>query len=200
MNSLILDWDMSNPINLSSISLPGESWAEIYEGRYAVSSLGRVISLSFKGVPRQKIMTQRDIASYLRVHLHINGKGKQVLVHRLVAMAFIPNPSNLPEVNHKNGNKHDNRVDNLEWVTKSQNKIHSIEVLKRPHPNLGKSLELSLRHKTVCQYSKRGDLIKTYHSIRVASMMTGINETNISRCANGKRDSAGGYVWRLKSE
>ena len=184
---------------LTSISLPGENWVKIFGGRYAVSNLGRVVSLFFKNIPRLKIMVQRDITNYLRVHLHVEGKGKQILVHRLVAIAFIPNPDNLPEVNHKNGNKHDNRVDNLEWVTKSQNKRHSIDVLKIPCPTKGKVLENSCTFKSVSQFNTEGSFIKSFHSIRVAALETGINESNISRCANGKRVTAGGYKWKFNN-
>lgn len=183
---------------LENISIPGEEWKLVYSGQYAVSSFGRVVSLYLKGKFRVKEMVQRDSASYLKVHLHIAGESKLVSVHRIVATAFISNPENLPEVNHKDGNKHNNHVDNLEWVSKSQNKRHSIDVLKRTHPLQGKCLDVSCVFREVEQYTLAGEFLGFYHSIRVAALATGINETNISRCANGKRKTAGGYIWRFK--
>lgn len=183
--------------DLRKISNPGESWKLIFSGRYAVSNYGRVISFYFKDLYRFRVMTLRDSAGYLRAHLHVDGKSKLISVHRLVAMAFIPNPGNLPEVNHKDGDKHNNHVGNLEWVSKSQNKRHSIDVLKRPHPNQGRCLNDSVMFREVEQYSLNGELIESYHSIRVASTETGVNETNISRCANGKRKTAGGFIWKF---
>ena len=70
---------------------------------------------------------------YLKVTLSINGKERQFLVHRLVAKAFIPNPQNKPEVNHINGNRYDNRVENLEWVTASENQIHAVKTNLKKH-------------------------------------------------------------------
>lgn len=139
--------------DLKSISKANEEWIEVFGGRYAVSNLGRVVSFYFKDKYRIKEMVQRKSAGYLRVHLHILGRSKLVSVHRLVAMAFVPNISNLPEVNHINGDKEDNQSTNLEWVTKSQNKLHSIYVLKREHPMLGKRLYDSYIHRGVIQYS-----------------------------------------------
>lgn len=191
---------MSNLETLTSISLPGENWAEIYGGRYAVSTRGRVMSFYFKDKFRLHLMIARNVCGYDRVHLHVNGKNKLVLVHRLVAQAFIPNVDNLPEVNHKDGNKQNNDVSNLEWVTKSQNKRHSIDVLKRVHPLYGKRLNDSLVFREVEQYTTSGEYVNTFHSLRVAAIECGINESNISRCANGKRQTAGGYVWKFKTK
>lgn len=114
-----------------------EVWKDIkgYEGHYQVSDLGRVKSLSrvvksrvgVFGTKKEIILkTFKNGDGYLKYKLCINGKEKSVISHRLVANEFLENPFNKPQVNHKNGIKYDNRVDNLEWVTSSENVIHSL--------------------------------------------------------------------------
>lgn len=78
-----------------------------------------------------RILHHYDTNGYERVVLSKHGKPKRIPVHRIVAQAFIPNPNNLPQVNHKNGDKKDNRVENLEWCTRSENQRHRVDILKR---------------------------------------------------------------------
>ena len=183
--------------DVKKISLPNEKWIFIIENRYAVSSEGRILSLYFKGKYRLKILTQRVSCGYLHVHINNGILNKNFLVHRLVAEAFIQKEDESLEVNHINGDKLDNRIINLEWVTKSQNKRHSIDVLKIRHPAKGNSFEKSFNHKSVSKYDLRMNLIEKYYSIQVAERDTGVIASNISRCANGKRKTAGGFIWKF---
>lgn len=107
-----------------------EIWKDIpgYEGRYQVSNIGRVRRLLFhnKPCPRVKqIMAGTYCKGYLTVGLYDGETTKSVGIHRAVALAFIPNPDNKPETNHKDSNKSNNHVSNLEWCTTQENILHS---------------------------------------------------------------------------
>lgn len=104
-----------------------EIWKDIkgYEGLYQVSNLGRIKSLGNLQNRKEKLLKVNIYNGYCIVYLYKNNKKKSYLCHRLVAEAFIPNPDNLPQVNHKDENKLNNRVDNLEWCTSKYNVNYS---------------------------------------------------------------------------
>lgn len=130
---------------------------------------------------------------YLRVDLHKDGKGKSMPIHRLVATAFIPNPENKGEVNHINGIKTDNRVENLEWVTHKENVHHAYKTgLNRGHSeNRAMAVEM---------YSMEGMFIAEFSSAREAAKHVGISDKHIGSVCNGNRRCAGGYIWKHKSK
>lgn len=192
-----------------------EIWKDIegYEGLYQVSNLGRVKSLprfrnnQFNG--SEIIMKPHFINGYLNIMLVKDGIKKRFFVHRLVACAFIPNPYNLPFVNHKDENKENNCVDNLEWCTAKYNSNYgnrNKKMLESRNKNGG-----SWSEKCVEQYTKDGQFVKEYKSLNEASRQTGVSLIGISLVCRGKeqidedgysfiRRTAGGYVWKFKED
>lgn len=174
-----------------------EIWRDIsnYEGHYQVSNLGRVKSLYYRNgqriIPnREKILTPLNSRGYLRVRL-CECKTKNLFsVHRLVAETFIPNPKNKPCVNHINGIKTDNRVENLEWCTYSENEQHS-------HNILGKQ---PINKKKVNQYDLNNNFLQQYESIAEAGRSINKKYNLISTCCSGKINTAYGYKWRFAKE
>lgn len=154
-----------------------------YEGIYQVSPEGIVFSITNQRAKSIEISKN----GYVRVNLFKNGKGKHHLVHRLVADAFIPNPHNYEFVNHKDGNKQNNDISNLEWCDASFNMKHAYE-----------NKLIKMRTTKVIQYSKNFEEIKVWDSIAEASKELGINHANIVTVCrqNTNRKYAGGYIWR----
>lgn len=165
-----------------------EIWRDIknYEGIYEVSNLGRIKSISRNGtIKENRILKPNKVMGYSQVGLQKYGTRKYKKIHRLVAEAFIPNPENKKEVNHKDGNKANNCVDNLEWVTTSENQLHSYYELKN---NI----------KSVIQLSLNNEIIKEWESIAKVEQELKISNADICKCCKGKRKTAGGYKWRYK--
>lgn len=153
-------------------------WKEIrgHEGVYLISSGGRV----FNQKTHQYLKPSKKSNGYYHVCL-CYGERKDYLVHRLVAEYFIPNPLNFPQVNHKDENKLNNSVDNLEWCTSKYN------------VNYGKGS--TARNQRVIQYDMNGNAIKIWNSIKEASEALNIKYQGISRCCRNMRKSTGGYIW-----
>ena len=181
-----------------------EEWRDIegYEGLYQVSNLGRVRSLDrhIRKGNRPYCIKGRILknlkGAYCYVNLHNeDGIAKKYKVHRLVADVFVSNPCNLPQVNHKNENKMDNRAINLEWVTAQQNCNHGTR-----NQRMSEALKIQPRCKEVEQLTIDYQHINTFPSIKGAARLTGIDHTCISLCCRGKTKSAGGYRWKFKEQ
>ena len=165
-----------------------EIWCPIkgYEGLYEVSDQGRVRSLKFG---KERIMKpQRNTCGYLMVVLYKNGEKNNCMIHRLVSQTFIPNPDNLPQVNHKDENKENNSVHNLEWCSSKYNTNFGTR-------NQRASMKLS---KPILQYTKSGEFVREWKSMNGVQRNLGFYHGNISFCCTGRRKSAYGYIWKFK--
>lgn len=191
-----------------------ESWKNVkgYEGFYKVSNLGRVKRIeSFRKnggsgyIQPEKVLSpvSRGKSGYICVHLSKNGKSKNIDIHRLVAIAFLENLENKSQVNHKNGNKEDNTVENLEWVTPSENILHAIKILnvKRNTEGLKLGAKASIKknlnitngdinfdnYKQITAFIKSN---KKYKNVKDKYI-----KTHIRGCCIGRQKTAYGYKW-----
>ncbi len=161
---------------------------QIYNSPFVVTNDGKV--LDSKG---NEVVYYLNEKGYRRVCLMWDEKRRWLKVSRLVAIFFLPNPENKPTVNHKDGNRQNDNITNLEWNTWSENHKHSFKELgRKPSGGLSKDKE-----KCINQLSKQNTIINTFCSINEASRKTNISLSNISLAVNGKRKTAGGYIWKL---
>lgn len=150
---------------------------------YLVSNLGRVFSKKTNRV----LKPVKNGSGYLKVDLCKSGGVYPKKVHRLVLSAFCPTLDSTLEANHINGIKTDNRIYNLEWVTRSENIRHSAHQLGNAYGR---------KPKPVSQFTRDGQLIAVHKSMADASRSTGVGLGNIYSCAKGSRKQAGGFIWR----
>lgn len=174
-----------------------EIWKDIpdYESLYQVSNLGRV-----KSVISNKIMSPvKQNCGYLKIELHNKGKKKIHYVHRLVLSAFSPTTKANLQVNHKDGIKSNNRLNNLEWCSASENQLHAISIgLRVSSPMLGKKGSLNPLSKPILQFDKNGIFIKEWGSISQVSEHFNINGSCISNALHGRTKTSCGFVWMFK--
>lgn len=177
-----------------------EKWKDIrgYEGLYQVSNLGRVkaldrvikTSVGLRKYKEQLLSLQNNNEGYKFVILQNAGKRMTKYVQVLVAEAFIPNPDNLPYVNHKDENKSNNTVSNLEWCTAQYNNCYGSR-LDRISAKYGRS---------IIQYDLEGNFIKEWDSTRLAALSMKCDKKNINCCLTGKTKTACGFKWKYKDE
>lgn len=179
-----------------------EVWKDVkgFEEYYEVSSFGKVRSKA-RTIIRSDGMTMtftgKELAPYSNkkrndycyVYLRVNGKKYPKFVHRLVAEAFLPNPKNLPQVNHKDEDTTNNRLDNLEWCDAKYNNNYGTKI-QRMKENAPKT--------AVSQYSLQGDFITSFESQIEAARQTGTRQGGIASCLAGKAKTANGYIWIKK--
>ena len=173
-----------------------EQWHDIaeYEGLYQISNFGRVKSISrtidrhgLTNIPDKIMNPSTNIKGYKVVQLSKDGIRTTYFVHRLVAKTFIPNPTNLSQVNHKDEDKTNNKVDNLEWCD------------GRYNINYGTCLQRRSEHfkKKVCQYSLDNTPIKVWDSLKEAAIALKVCKDSISKCCHNVYHSCGGFKWKL---
>ncbi len=172
-----------------------------YENYYSIDTEGNVYS-------KDRIITQinpktNQLMTYLKkgrklrpaikgngyygVCLMVNGIGKYIPIHRLLAITFIPNPDNLPCINHKDENKLNNNISNLEWCTEEYNYYYGTATARR---------RINNKAKKVLQFRKNNTFVASYNTINEAERITGIKHYNICSVCKGNRKYAGGYIWK----
>ena len=181
-----------------------EIWLPVagYEGLYEVSNLGNVRSL-YRYKKQLKWNISRN--GYATVELFKQKEGKRLLVHRIVAAAFVNNPLNLPQVNHIDENKINNSASNLEWVTAKDNMNFGTRLSRQLKSTDygGKSRKAIARingrkNSVPVVQIKAGKVVAVYSSAKEASLATGFNHSHIIECVHGKRyKTVGGYIWKI---
>ena len=174
-----------------------EYWKDVkgYEGLYQVSNLGNINGLN-RVLKNNHVWKERILKPckgsnrYLHVRLYKNGKVKTITVHRLVAEAFIPNPLNLPQVNHKDEDKTNNLVSNLEWCDCKYNINYG-----RRNEKASKAMTNGKKSKTVLQLRKDGSLVRIWPSASEVHKVLNYSQGHISECCRGERHLSYGYKW-----
>ena len=171
-----------------------EIWLPIkgFECLYEVSSFGRVRNLNYKRTGQTRVLSPYENKGYLQVDLCKNGKRKSYSVHRLVAEAFLPNWFDEPQVNHRDENKHNNHIDNLEWCTATYNNNYGTHNERVSSKNTN-----GKQSKQVLQFTKTGELVREWPSTKEAGRK-GFNSGHIVSCCLGERKSHKSFIWRYK--
>ena len=194
---------MENKINIAEIlsidDLPNEIWKDIpgYKGFYQASNLGRIKRMA-AGKIREHILKQFRVGEYMSVGPSVNNVRTQRRVHRLVAMAFIPNPNRFPCINHKDENKLNNTVANLEWCDVKYNCNYGTSILR-----CSESRKNNKYSKKVAKVDRQGNIVAIYPSLKECKR-NGYNAQIISQLCNQKSGcrykTHKGYFWRFHKD
>lgn len=183
--------------------MENEIWKEIpgYEGLYEVSNYGQIRSIkrlekcgNKTRIRKERILKQSLRRGYLFVSLCKNGEKENVVIHRIVALLFIPNPENKPCIDHIDGDRANNHADNLRWVTAKENSNNYNA------PNTYKGKKINKGGKAVLQYDLEGNFIKEWVTTMEIQRQLNYHRSNISNCCNGLVKTAYNYIWRYKNE
>jgi hypothetical protein len=195
--------------NISLQNITGEVWKPLtnYEGFYEVSNMGRVKSLDrtiTKKSGEEALIISRILkqykrgSGYLKIAVCKNGKPKTFDVHRLVGLLHVDNPENKPEINHKKGNKLDNRSSELEWSTSSENAQHKWDIgLQKPFWE-GKTGKDHHSSKSVLQFDSEMKLLKKWDSIADVNRELGFDISGIAACCVGRKRKVNGVIYQRK--
>lgn len=177
-----------------------EIWKEVplYKGILSVSNTGKVKRLNYKNSGKD-----RDLSIQVKknqvccISVLIDGRCRTLSVHRLVAITFLPNPNNYPCVNHKDENRLNNNVDNLEWCSYEYNNNYMTR-----NRRISESKINGKKSKAVLQFDKEGNLIKEWPSTREVERQLGFKQNGIAACARGKAhyNTAYGFIWKYKAD
>ena len=190
-----------------------EVWKDVkgYEGLYQVSNLGNVKSLNYRGHKGHEhiLMPKTNNNGRLWVLLYKHGKAKPTLIHRIVGIAFIKNPDNLPQINHKDENPKNNMANNLEWCTLEYNlmytykrhseKYHVSEIKRGAYAKRAKKVSRQNKKRqgnAINQLDENGNILKRWTDSREIFVETGMSDWSISECCRGNRKTAYGFKWQ----
>lgn len=176
-------------------------WKDIvgYENHYQVNELGQIRTLKNSSIRKAGTILKPQTSKkngYVYQMLYNEGKQKLLRLHRVVATAFLPNPDNLPQVNHKNGDKTDNRVENLEWCTQEENMLHAFRTgLEKPSDKQKRAIAETNKAKRKAVIFKSEKYSQIFESVSKASEVTGLSTTTISRYCRGLRVENNNNEW-----
>lgn len=177
----------------------GEIWVDVngFEGLYEISNIGRVKSIKRNGTLGGLMKIRKNRHGYPMVYLTKNNKAKNCTVHRLVALSFLKKVTGKNFVNHVDGNKENNCVENLEWVSRSENQTHAYELgLQKVNIDAAHQAAWEKKRRKINQFESDGTFIRGFNSITEAAKDLNISASGISQCLSGKNKKSGGYIWK----